>query len=96
LAQIEVALRLFHRLADLRLDLRADFEHFELACDELGDAVRACQWIELLEDLLALSWLEVDVGCDEVGQAAGVVDVGGGDAHLVGQDGREGDDALKV
>ena len=71
------------------------FEDFDLTRDQLGDASRARERIELFEDLLALLGLEVDVGGDEIGQSTGIVQVVGGDGHLVGQDRRQLDQPLE-
>ena len=95
LAQVELVLGLVHRLADLRLDLRADLEHFQLARDQLGHFARAHERVEFFEHVLALGGLDVDIGGHEVGQPARVVDVGRGDAHLVRQRRRKLDHSLE-
>ena len=63
--------------------------------DQLGDFARAHERVELFEHLLALGRIDVDVGGHEVGQSAGVVEVGRGDAHLVRQHRRQLHDALE-
>ena len=85
LAEVELALRLVHGLADLRLDARADLQDFELARDELGHLVRASNRIQVLEDFLALGWLYVDVRRDEIGQSTSVINIGCGNDHLIRQ-----------
>jgi hypothetical protein len=47
---------------------------------------RASHRVELFEDVLALLGFEVDVGGDEITSRPGVVQVVGGDGHLIGQD----------
>ena len=87
LSQIEIALGLLHRLADLGLDPGTDLQHFELARDELRHPVGARELVELLEDLLTLRRVDIDVGGDKISQTARLIDVRGGDAHLVWQHG---------
>ena len=97
LAEEVLALALLHLGLDLRLDLRAELEHLELAGEDPGDHAEPLLDVDRLEDLLPL--LDGDRPHrrgDEVGERARVVDVRGGELQLLGQIRRETDDAREL
>ena len=94
LAQEVLPLALLHLRLDLRLDLRAELEHLELAAQDRRDRAQPQLDVDLLEDLLALLGPDrAQRGRDEVAERARVVDVRRGQLQLLGQVGREADDA---
>ena len=76
LAQEVLALALVELGLDLGLDLRADRHHLELAGEELRQAPQALAHVELLEQRLLLLGRDPQRPGDQVGEHAGVVDVG--------------------
>ena len=85
LAQEVLALALLELGLDLRLDLRADRHHLELAGEDLREAAQALGDVELLEQLLLLLGAEPQRAGDQVAERARVVDVGDHDLELLGQ-----------
>ena len=96
LAQEVLALRLLHLRLDLRLDLRAELEHLELAAQDRRRRAQPLLDVDQLEELLLLLGLEPQRRGDEVREHARVVDVGGGELELVGQRRDELDDAREL
>ena len=85
LAQEVLALGLAHLGLDLRLDLRAQLEHLQLAAQDRRRRTQPLLDVRRLEQLLLLLGLEAERRGDEVGEHAGVVDVRRGELQLVGQ-----------
>ena len=93
LAQEVLALALLHLGLDLRLDLRAELEHLELAVQDRRDLAQPLLDVDRLEQLLALLGLDAaQRRGDEMGERARVVDVRRRELELLGQVGREADD----
>ena len=92
LAQDELALALLDLALDLRLDLGADRDDLELAGEQLDQAPQPPGDVDLLEQLLLLLGRQPQRAGDQVGQRAGVVDVGDGELQLLGQVGHLLDD----
>ena len=95
LAQEELALSLLHLFLDLRLDLRAELEHLELAVEDRRDLAQPRLDVALLEQPLLLLGLQPERRGDEVAEGARVLDVRGGDLQLLGQVRHEADDAAE-
>ena len=76
LAQVELALPVAELLAHLGLDVLLRVEHRELALDHHQDAAQPLLDRQRLEQRLALGGRELGVAGDQVGQPAGVLDVG--------------------
>jgi len=94
LAQDELALALVELRLNLRLDLRLQLAHVDLAGEDARERAQALGDTGLLEQLLALGHGQpVQIGGDEVGEHARVVDVGERDRQLVGEVGLHLDDA---
>ena len=86
LAQEVLALALLHLGLHLRLDLRAELEHLELAVEDRRDLAQPLLDVDRLEQLLPLLGLDrAQRRGDEVGERARVVDVRGGELELLGQ-----------
>ena len=92
LAQEVLALALVELGLDLRLDLRPDRHHLELAGEDLGEAAQPLGHVDLLEQLLLLLGPQPQRAGDQVRQRARVVDVGDHDLQLFGQVGHLADD----
>ena len=89
-------MRLLHLGLDLGLDLRAELEHLQLAAQDRGHHAQPRLDVHGLEQLLLLLGLQAKRRGDEVGEHAGVVDVGRGQLQLVGQRGHELDHAPEL
>jgi hypothetical protein len=85
LAQDELALALVDLRLDLALDLRADRDDLELACEDVDEAPQPLADVDLLEQALLLLGLDAQRAGDEMAQRAGVVDVGDRQLQLLGQ-----------
>ena len=83
LAQDVLALGLVELGLDLGLDLRPDRDHLELAGEDLRQAAQALGDVELLEQLLLLLRLDAQRAGDQVGERAGVVEVGDRELELL-------------
>ena len=92
LAQEVLALALVELGLDLRLDLRADRHHLELARQDLRQPAQPLADVDLLEQRLLLLGLEPQCPRDQVREHAGIVDVGDHDLELLGQVGHLLDD----
>ena len=93
LAEEVLALALLHLRLDLRLDLRPELEHLELATQDRRDRAQPLLDVHLLEDLLALLGPDrAERRGDEVAERARVVDVRRSELQLFGQVRREADD----
>jgi hypothetical protein len=77
LAQERLALRARHLLARLRHDLRLHRRHRELAAQQRVDAVQPAHRVGLLEQLLRLLDAQPQVGGDQVGEPARIIDARG-------------------
>jgi hypothetical protein len=75
---------LLHLAPHLRLDLSLDLQDLDLAVEEADDDAETLGDVRRLQDGLPLLRLDVDVGGDEVGQVAGVLDACDHDGHLLG------------
>ena len=75
LAEEELALALVDLARDLRLDLRAELRHLELAVQDPGDRAQALLDVDDLEQLLPLLGLQAQRRRDQVAERARVVDV---------------------
>ena len=96
LAQVVVALRLVHLLADLAVDVPLHAQELDLVREVIREQLEAVPDVDALEQVLAHVDLEVQVARYEVGQAPGIVDDGDGDER-VGRDAlRELDPVLKA
>ena len=93
LAEEVLALALVDLARDLRLDLRAELRHLELAVQDQRDRAQALLDVDRLEQLLPLLGLEAQRRGDEVAERARVVDVRGRELQLLGQVRRQPDDA---
>ncbi len=93
LAQEELALPLVELGLHLRLDLRAELEHLELAVQDQRDLAQPRFDVDELEQRLLLLGLQPQRRRDEVAERARVVDVGGRDLQLLRQVRDEADDA---
>ena len=94
LAQEVLALAAIHLRLHLRLDLRPELEHLELAREDRRDGAQPLLDVDLFEDLLPFLRLDrAERRGDEVAERARVVDVRGGELQLLGQVRREPDDA---
>ena len=97
LAQEVLALALLHLRLDLRLDLRAELEHLELAVQDRRDLAQPLLDVHRLEDQLPLLGRDrAHRRGDEVGERARVVDVRRRELQLLGQVGRQADDACEL
>ena len=76
---------LLHLFLDLRLDLRAELEHLELAAQDRGDLTQPRPDVGELEQRLLLLGLQAQRRGDEVRERARVLDVRGGELQLFGQ-----------
>ena len=77
LAQEVLPLSAGHLVLGLRLDLRLDRRHVELAADQRVHLAQPRQGILDLEHLLSLGHLQLQVGGDEVRQLTRIGHVGG-------------------
>ena len=93
LAEEELALALLHLLLDLRLDLRAELEHLELAVQDRRDLAQPRFDVRELEQALLLVGLQAQRRGDEIAERARIVDVRRCDLQLFGEVGNEADDA---
>ena len=93
LAEVELALALLELGLHLRLDLRPELEHLELAVQDQRDLAQPRLDVRLLEQRLLLLGLQAEGRGDQVAERARVVDVRGGELELLGQVGDEPDDA---
>ena len=96
LAQEVLALALLHLRLDLRLDLRAELDHLELAAEDRRDRPEALLDVCGLEQLLFLPRLQAHGRCDEVGEDGRVVDVRRRELQLLGQVRDRRDDAREL
>ena len=85
LAQVMLALGLAHLLLDLVLDAGADLEDLLLPRQHPRHELQALGDVDLFQDLLLLLQGQVQVEGDQVGQAAGVLDVDGHHLQLLRQ-----------
>ena len=92
LAQEELALALLELRLHLRLDLRAELEHLELAVQDQRDLAQALLDVDELEQLLLLVGLQAQRRRDEVAERARIVDVRGRELQLLRQVRDEADD----
>ena len=93
LAQEVLALALLHLGLHLRLDLRAELEHLELAREDRRDVAQPLLDVDRLEQLLALLGRDrAQRRGDEMRERARVVDVRRRELQLLGQVRREPDD----
>ena len=90
LAQEELALALLELGLHLRLDLRTELEHLELAVQDQRHLAQARVDVDELEQLLLLLGLQPQRRRDEVAQRARVVDVGRRDLQLLREVRRRG------
>jgi hypothetical protein len=72
LAQEKIALALGHAGADVILDLGTEAQHFQFAIHQRAQAFETLLDVVHLQQVLALLEVEIEVGGDEVGQAAGI------------------------
>ena len=93
LAEEVLALALLQLGLHLRLDLRAELEHLQLAVQDQRDLAQPLLDVGQLEQLLLLLGLQPQRRGDEVAERARVVDVRGGELELLGQVRDEPDDA---
>ncbi len=84
LAQEVFLLVLVHLALGLEVDLVLHVQHLDLVAQELVDLGQPAQRVGLLEDGLRVLDLQLEVGGDDVGQLAGLLDVLGDDQDLVG------------
>ena len=85
LAEEELALALLHLGLHLRLDLRAELEHLELAVEDARDLAQALLDVGELEQALLLLGLDAERRRDEVAERARVVDVRRRELELLGE-----------
>ena len=88
LAQVHLALAAAELFLDLRLDVLLRREHVDLALDVDEHAAQAVLDRERLEQGLLLGDRDVEVAGDEVGEAAGLVDLARGSARRPRRAGR--------
>ena len=90
LAQVVLALALRDLVLDVGLNLGAELQHFHFPRQLPVQALQAHFQIEALQQfLLFRAGKRGQVGGDEIGQAAGVVDVHDHGLQIVGERGRE-------
>ena len=92
LAEEELALPLLELRLHLRLDLRAELVHLELAVEDPRDLAQARLDVDELEQLLLLAGLEAKRRGDERAQCARIVDVRSRQLELLGKVRNERDD----
>ena len=92
LAQEVLALALVDLGLDLRLDLRAELDHLELAGEDLRETPQPLGHVDGLEQLLLLLGGDAQRAGDQVGERRGLVEVGDGELKLLGQVGDRLDD----
>ena len=85
LAEVELALALLELGLHLRLDLRPELEHLELAVQDQRELAQPRLDVRLLEQRLLLLGLQPQRRRDQVAERARVVDVRGGELELLGQ-----------
>ncbi len=82
LAQEVLALRAVHLLARLGGELLLHLEQVDLTLEQLGDTPQPHQPVGGLEQGLGVLELELEIGGGEIGEAAGVLEIGGNHHHL--------------
>ena len=92
LSEEELALALVDLAGDLRLDLRAELRHLDLAAEDQRDLPQPLLDVGRLEQLLPLLGLQPQRRGDQVGERCRVVDVRGRELQLFGQVRRHPDD----
>ncbi len=85
LAQNVLALRLAHLLLGLALNLLAQFQHFQLVCQEVDDQFQLAPRRLDLQDLLAQSQVHLRAAGDEIDDLQRILQVEGGHRQLVGK-----------
>ena len=85
LPEEELALALVDLARDLRLDLRAELRHLDLAAQDQRDLAQPLLDVGRLEQLLALLGLQPQRRGDQVGERGRVVDVRRRELQLLGQ-----------
>ncbi len=85
LPQVVLALVLVDGLAHARLQLLSQLQDVEFADDQLRQHLQALARRALLEHGLLLGHVDIEVGGDQVGQPARVVDVHGDDLQFVAE-----------
>jgi hypothetical protein len=93
LTQEVLALALLHLGLDLRLDLRAELEHLQLAVEDARDPAQALLHVGQLEQLLLLLRLDAHRRGHQVAERARVVDVRGRQLQLLREVRDQRDDA---
>ena len=96
LAEEVLALALLELGLDLRLDLRAELHHFQLAFEDAEHVAQPGGHVALLEQRLLLVGLQAQGRGDEVRERARVVDVRGRELELGRQVGDERDQAAEL
>ncbi len=97
LAQDELTLGLVELRLHLGLDLRLQLADVDLAGEDARERAQPLGNVGLLEQLLALGQRQpAQIGGDEIGKQARIVDVGQRDRQLVGQVGLHLDDAREL
>ena len=96
LTEEELALGLVDLARDLRLDLRAELRHLDLAPEDRRDPAQPLLDVGRLEQLLPLVRLQPQRRRDQVRERGRVVDVGGGELQLLRQVGRHPDDLREL
>src|SRR5207249_3310728 len=92
LAEVELLLVLVELGLDLRLDLVPQLEQLDLAVQDGGELLEPRPHVERGEQVLLLLERDVQVGGDQVGHLARVLDVHHHHLQLVGQVGDHGDE----
>ncbi|OPZ86875.1 MAG: hypothetical protein BWY76_00743 [bacterium ADurb.Bin429] len=95
LAQHVFALRFFHLRLHRLLNTAADFQDFDLAVEQFGEAAQAGANLIELQQFLPLVQLQVQRGGDDIRQVAGIAHAIGEDQQIVRQIGRQIHHALK-
>ena len=96
LPEEELPLALVDLAGDLRLDLRAELRHLDLAPEDLSDPAQPLLHVGRLEQLLPLLRLQPQRRGDQVRERRRVVDVGGSELELLGQVRRHPDDLREL
>ena len=96
LPEEELPLALVDLAGDLRLDLRAELRHLDLAAEDQRDPAQPLLDVGRLEQLLALLGLQPQRRGDQVGERGRVVDVRRCELQLLGQVRRHADDPREL
>ena len=75
LPQIELALALVDFAARLRVDVVLDFENFDFLGQQFVNAAKPLDRIDQFENLLRLVDFQIEIGCDQIRQTSGIVEI---------------------